>query len=116
MKNTCIILFIILFSNGIYAQEKMNVASKNVVQFIEANEAIIPLEDRFRRKFDNAVIADLDQDGYLDLSYRQVHTAKIDHLDHRLPGLHRDQYVGRLQIPMHESTFMCMLNRSARLY
>ncbi len=28
---------------------------------------IIQLEERSRRKFDNAVIADLDQDGYLDL-------------------------------------------------
>ena len=77
MKNTCIILFIILFSNGIYAQEKINVASKNVVQFIEANEAIIPLEDRLRRKFDNAVIADLDQDGYLDLLLTE-HSRRVE--------------------------------------
>ncbi|WP_299312128.1 CRTAC1 family protein [uncultured Aquimarina sp.] len=31
------------------------------------NENIISLENRNRRKFDNAVIADLDQDGFLDL-------------------------------------------------
>lgn len=33
----------------------------------EEDKSVIPLEERSRRKFDNAVIADLDQDGYLDL-------------------------------------------------
>lgn len=40
--------------------------SENKTMFSE-KEGIIPLENRSRRKFDNAVIADLDLDGFLDL-------------------------------------------------
>ncbi|TXE10160.1 CRTAC1 family protein [Seonamhaeicola algicola] len=36
------------------------------VSFFEDSE-VVSFEDRSRRKFDNAVIADLDQDGWLDL-------------------------------------------------
>lgn len=43
-----------------------NTLSSSETLFSE-NPDIIPLEERSRRKFDNAVIADLDQDGYLDL-------------------------------------------------
>lgn len=38
---------------------------------------IIPLEQRNRRKFDNAVIADLDQDGYLDLLLTE-HSRRVE--------------------------------------
>lgn len=35
--------------------------------FREAGTKVIPLEQRSRRKWDNAVVADLDQDGHMDL-------------------------------------------------
>lgn len=67
MKNIFFTLFILFLSNAIYAQDKPKTDFQNQIKFSEANSKIIPLEDRSRRKFDNAVIADLDQDGYLDL-------------------------------------------------
>ncbi|MDO7173124.1 CRTAC1 family protein [Mariniflexile sp. AS56] len=62
-----LILTIVLFSSLINAQENHIIELQNQIKFSEANSKIIPLEARSRRKFDNAVIADLDQDGYLDL-------------------------------------------------
>ena len=41
------------------------------------NESVIPLEKRSRRKFDNAVIADLDQDGFLDLLLME-HSRRVE--------------------------------------
>jgi hypothetical protein len=63
MKNLLFILFVNLFGIAVYSQKNGN----GQLKFSEAKSNIIPLEDRSRRKFDNAVIADLDQDGYLDL-------------------------------------------------
>lgn len=37
------------------------------MMFSEAGPDVIPLENRSRRKWDNAVVADLDQDGHPDL-------------------------------------------------
>lgn len=48
----------------------------NALTFSE-NKEIIPLEDRNRRKFDNAVIADLDQDGFLDLLLTE-HSRRVE--------------------------------------
>jgi hypothetical protein len=62
-KNILFILSINLFCIVVYSQKNFN----NQLKFSESKTNIIPLEDRSRRKFDNAVIADLDQDGYLDL-------------------------------------------------
>ncbi len=42
------------------------VTAAATTQFSEAN-GVIPLEERSRRKWDNALVADLDQDGHLDL-------------------------------------------------
>ncbi len=67
MKKTLYFLSVLLFSGVISAQKENANSIDNQVNFSEATKAIIPLEDRCRRKFDNAVIADLDQDGYMDL-------------------------------------------------
>jgi len=67
MKKNLFIFSVLLYSVTIAAQVKKNNFSGNQAEFSEATTAIIALEDRARRKFDNAVIADLDQDGYLDL-------------------------------------------------
>ena len=45
--------------------------------FFSENKEIIPLEERSRRKFDNAVIADLDQDGYLDVLLTE-HSRRVE--------------------------------------
>ncbi|WP_299556499.1 CRTAC1 family protein [Seonamhaeicola sp.] len=59
-KSWFVLSFCLVFSiNGI-AQEQSKLS------FTEDLD-VIPLEQRSRRKFDNAVIADLDQDGFLDL-------------------------------------------------
>lgn len=42
-------------------------ASVPQLSFSEASEGIIPLEDRSRRKWDTPILADLDQDGLMDL-------------------------------------------------
>jgi len=52
--------FLIILSFGVFAQS-------NPETFFSENLNVIQFEDRSRRKFDNALIADLDQDGYLDL-------------------------------------------------
>ena len=56
-------------------------AQKNTNSLVEPmfseNSKIIPLEERSRRKFDNAVIADLDQDGYLDLLLTE-HSRRVE--------------------------------------
>ncbi|QQY83302.1 CRTAC1 family protein [Tamlana sp. s12] len=44
--------------------------------FLE-NPEVIPLENRSRRKFDNAVVADLDQDGFLDLLLTE-HSRRVE--------------------------------------
>ncbi len=67
MKKSFIALTALLLSTYLSAQDTANTAAKSGVQFSEATQNIIPLEQRSRRKFDNALIADLDQDGYLDL-------------------------------------------------
>ena len=67
MKSTLYFLSILLISGVIFAQKHKDNSVYNQVNFSEATKAVIPLEDRSRRKFDNAVIADLDQDGYMDL-------------------------------------------------
>ena len=67
MKKTLFALSFFLLAGTIEAQEKIMAGTGNEVRFSEASSAVIPLENRSRRKFDNAVIADLDQDGYLDL-------------------------------------------------
>ncbi|MDC0177434.1 VCBS repeat-containing protein [Polaribacter sp.] len=41
------------------------------------NSNVIELENRNRRKFDNAVIADLDQDGYLDILLTE-HSRRVE--------------------------------------
>ncbi len=50
--------------------------TKTELSFSEHSD-IIPLEQRNRRKFDNAVIADLDQDGYLDLLLTE-HSRRVE--------------------------------------
>ena len=40
---------------------------KETLLFTEAGKDIIPLEDRSRRKWDSAIVADLDQDGLQDM-------------------------------------------------
>ncbi|WP_271784138.1 CRTAC1 family protein [Aquimarina algiphila] len=48
-----------------------------VIPLFSENPKTIPLEERSRRKFDNAVIADLDQDGYLDLLLTE-HSRRVE--------------------------------------
>jgi hypothetical protein len=62
-----------LFNNCI-AQSKT--ISDSTLLFSE-NSKIIELENRNRRKFDNAVIADLDQDGFLDLLLTE-HSRRVE--------------------------------------
>lgn len=52
--------FLIILSFGVFAQS-------NPETIFSENLNVIQFEDRSRRKFDNALIADLDQDGFLDL-------------------------------------------------
>ena len=73
------LIVLILFSCG--AQSKQTTKVKTEIpsvktQFSE-NENIIQLENRSRRKFDNAVIADLDQDGFLDLLLME-HSRRVE--------------------------------------
>ncbi|WP_303317312.1 CRTAC1 family protein [Flavivirga abyssicola] len=56
------------------AQTRLESSTK--LTFSEKEE-VIPLEKRSRRKFDNAVIADLDQDGYLDLLLTE-HSRRVE--------------------------------------
>ena len=69
-------IFVLIFSAfffGCKTQSTSTSTLKKTATLIEKelifseNKEIIPLEERNRRKFDNAVIADLDQDGFLDL-------------------------------------------------
>ncbi|MDQ8180312.1 CRTAC1 family protein [Pelagicoccus sp. SDUM812005] len=39
----------------------------DAISFLEASNEIIPLEDRSRRKWDTPILADLDQDGLMDI-------------------------------------------------
>lgn len=73
MKSICFSLLALL-TIGCAAQKSTN--SNSELTFSE-NSDIIPLEDRSRRKFDNAVIADLDQDGYLDLLLTE-HSRRVE--------------------------------------
>jgi len=70
--------FVLLFSSTILTN---CAAQKNTNSLVEPlfseNSKIIPLEERSRRKFDNAVIADLDQDGYLDLLLTE-HSRRVE--------------------------------------
>ncbi|MGJ8762352.1 MAG: CRTAC1 family protein [Polaribacter sp.] len=59
-------------NNTVFTTSKEN----NALTFSEKS-GIIPLEDRNRRKFDNAVIADLDQDGFLDLLLTE-HSRRVE--------------------------------------
>ncbi|XMO85886.1 CRTAC1 family protein [Algibacter sp. AS12] len=68
------ILFFCLLITSCGAQS--NLISSSEPTFFEDSE-IIPLENRNRRKFDNAVIADLDQDGYLDLLLTE-HSRRVE--------------------------------------
>ena len=75
---TCLIA--LLFLNcGV--QPKQTVSNTEVKvdnsQMFSENEGVIQLENRSRRKFDNAVIADLDQDGYLDLLLME-HSRRVE--------------------------------------
>ena len=65
---------LVLFTYGCAAQKS---TSSNVESVFSENSDIIQLEDRSRRKFDNAVIADLDQDGYLDLLLTE-HSRRVE--------------------------------------
>ena len=76
MKYICLIFFS-FFLSSCSAQYKPKEVFQNEVQFSEANSEIIDLENRSRRKFDNAVIADLDQDGYLDLLLTE-HSRRVE--------------------------------------
>lgn len=68
----CLICLISFFS--VSGQEYKDTTI--VLQFQEDHD-IIPLEKRSRRKFDNAVIGDLDQDGYLDLLLTE-HSRRVE--------------------------------------
>ncbi len=80
MKNTGIFLFIIFlgFSCKSPQQIKNNPKLTNSKEF-SFTKAVddIKLEKRSRRKFDNAVIADLDQDGWLDLLLTE-HSRRVE--------------------------------------
>ena len=69
-----IIVFIIL---GCGAKTKTVSSKTETNTLFSEKKDIIPLEDRSRRKFDNAVIADLDQDGYLDLLLTE-HSRRVE--------------------------------------
>ncbi|WP_165732682.1 VCBS repeat-containing protein [Polaribacter sp. 20A6] len=79
-----LILALSVFAVGCVIQSKSTVNNtlsstskeNNALTFSE-NSGIIPLEDRNRRKFDNAVIADLDQDGFLDLLLTE-HSRRVE--------------------------------------
>jgi hypothetical protein len=80
-KTIAILSFMFIFSCG--AQSKSTnikndtkIDTENKLSFSE-KEGIIPLEERNRRKFDNAVIADLDQDGFLDLLLTE-HSRRVE--------------------------------------
>lgn len=57
-KISCLFIFVCVITVSTVAQTN--------TMFSE-NSDVVSFEERSRRKFDNAVIADLDQDGYLDL-------------------------------------------------
>ena len=65
----------VVTTSSCVSQQKV-LEKKTELSFSE-NTEIIPLEDRNRRKFDNAVIADLDQDGYLDLLLTE-HSRRVE--------------------------------------
>ncbi|WP_299184049.1 CRTAC1 family protein [uncultured Aquimarina sp.] len=71
------IFFVNIFTISCVAQSKNSInVSNNELTFSE-NDNIISLENRNRRKFDNAVIADLDQDGFLDLLLTE-HSRRVE--------------------------------------
>ncbi|MBC3759191.1 CRTAC1 family protein [Hyunsoonleella sp. SJ7] len=59
----CVVSFLMM-NTGCKAQNQ-NTQTQTMLSFSESKD--FPKEERSRRKFDNAVIADLDQDGWLDL-------------------------------------------------
>ncbi|WP_452228506.1 MULTISPECIES: FG-GAP repeat domain-containing protein [unclassified Lacinutrix] len=70
---------LLIFSCRAQSKQITNVkteAQSATTQFSE-DESIIQLENRSRRKFDNAVIADLDQDGFLDLLLME-HSRRVE--------------------------------------
>ncbi|MCL7752658.1 VCBS repeat-containing protein [Polaribacter sp. Z022] len=79
-SNLFFLLTLSVFVLGCVTQSKTTskliTKAKTNVTFSE-NSDIIPLEDRNRRKFDNAVIADLDQDGFLDLLLTE-HSRRVE--------------------------------------
>lgn len=67
------ILCSILFSN---CATQLKTTTDSSLLFTEDSN-VIELENRNRRKFDNAVIADLDQDGYLDILLTE-HSRRVE--------------------------------------
>ncbi|WP_339882682.1 CRTAC1 family protein [Polaribacter vadi] len=63
-------------STSTSTSKKTGILIEKELTFSE-NKEIISLEDRNRRKFDNAVIADLDQDGFLDLLLTE-HSRRVE--------------------------------------
>ena len=72
--NRIIAIAVIISSFSCVAQSTST--EKNTISFKE-DATIFPAEERSRRKFDNAVIADLDQDGYLDLLLTE-HSRRVE--------------------------------------
>lgn len=70
----CFLMLVCTITVSSVAQTTQIVSSK---LYFSENENVIPLEERSRRKFDNAVIADLDQDGYLDLLLME-HSRRVE--------------------------------------
>ena len=65
---------LILFTFSCAAQTKL---SQNDGPLFSENSDVIQFENRSRRKFDNAVIADLDQDGFLDVLLME-HSRRVE--------------------------------------
>lgn len=66
LKLTCLFMPLSVFV-GCNSSSNMHQQSSTEVTFSEVGSDIMPFEDRNRRKWDNAVIADLDQDGLTDV-------------------------------------------------
>lgn len=73
------LIVLILFSCGAQSTKTISKTENKVDNnsMFSENENIIQLEKRSRRKFDNAVIADLDQDGFLDLLLME-HSRRVE--------------------------------------
>lgn len=70
------LVFVLLVINTLFIIDTCIAQEKTELSFSE-DTSIFPSEDRSRRKFDNAVIADLDQDGYLDLLLTE-HSRRVE--------------------------------------